>query len=85
MDLRAAQGVGSGALLGRFFIRIQYLEIYERRCDTRYQLGAAVLPIAPLHLRDRTDDKLFEHCLVEIGKPLEIQTAFAHLVLANLA
>jgi hypothetical protein len=30
-----AQGVGSGALLGRFFIRIQYLEIDDRRCGAR--------------------------------------------------
>jgi hypothetical protein len=47
-------------------------------------LGAVVLPIAPLYLRDRTNDKLFERRPIKIRELLEVQANLAHLVLAKL-
>jgi hypothetical protein len=39
--------------------------------------------MTPHYLRDRTDDELLEHRLIEIGKLLEVQTGLAHLVLTE--
>jgi hypothetical protein len=39
--------------------------------------------MAPPHLRDRTDDELFDRGSIKIGKLLEVQAQTPHLVLAK--
>lgn len=46
--------------------------------------SAVVLSVAPPNVRDRTDDKFFEHRSIKISKLFEVQARLGHLVLAKL-